>query len=119
MLTSAEKNVYNTSAESNETNETNEPDEPIHINTSINPPDIEEKTALDLITSSISCCITTGDTVMSREVTEAARKYYLSIVNNTEMSIDEKRHKIYQDLVIGTKISLTNNTNYALSNISD
>jgi len=61
---------------------------------------------LNLITSSISMCISTGKSQMDEQVTEAARNYYLSIVDAADVSIEEKRQQIYDDLVIGTKANL-------------
>mmetsp|Transcript_21161 Transcript_21161/g.18653 ORF Transcript_21161/g.18653 Transcript_21161/m.18653 type:complete len:450 (+) Transcript_21161:299-1648(+) len=84
--------------------------------TNLNDNDKEEKTNLELITSSISVCISQGHTTMNKQVIEAARNYYLSIVNNNDLSIDQQRHKIYQDLVLGTKANLLDNNN---NNIDD
>ena len=68
----------------------------------------EEETNLQLITGTISVCISSGATLMNDTVTEAARAYYLSIVNDQTTSIDKKQHKLYNDLVLGTKSNLIN-----------
>eukprot|EP01084_Bolivina_argentea_P170525 295487_1 len=68
----------------------------------------KKKEYLDLITTSISVCISSGEHApMSEQLIEATRKYYLSIVNDENISATDKRHKIHKDLVIGTKANLS------------
>eukprot|EP01083_Nonionella_stella_P024773 68298_1 len=79
--------------------------------------DNDDQATLNLLTSSISVCIATGHTRMDAKVTEAARKYYLSIVNNELLTIEQQQHKIYEDLVLRTKSSLMLNPSSSHSSL--
>lgn len=70
---------------------------------------LHEDATLEPITSSISSSIRLSSHVeMDNLTSSASRKYYQSIVNDERSNYDEKKLKIYLDLVVGSKSHLNN-----------